>query len=225
MKNNQITETMIQLIDKRVQKYISTMNVVTQYAGVVTEKLGENSYKVRLAGSENNFTFGNKTNQDLNIGDSVYIQTIGNDLNTGIIIASFKPYINNTEVYPVGSLYFSIYDIYPGNLFGGKWERIKDRFLLGAGDTYNAGDTGGRSEVTLSANIGACNNSPNTLGYITENPTDYQYNNSANYVVSGSNNNFAHWNHSTPVTESTSNNRNTNILPPYLVVFMWKRIG
>lgn len=95
MKNNQITETMIQLIDKRVQKYISTMNVVTQYAGVVTGKLGENSYKVRLAGSENNFTFGNKTNQDLNIGDSVYIQTIGNDLNTGIIIASFKPYINS----------------------------------------------------------------------------------------------------------------------------------
>lgn len=92
MKKNQITEAMIQLIDKRIQKYLSTINIVTQYAGVITAKLGENYYKVRLAGSENSFTFGNKTNQDLNIGDSVYIQTIGNDLNTGIIIAAFKPY-------------------------------------------------------------------------------------------------------------------------------------
>ena len=37
----------------------------------------------------------------------------------------------------------------PGELFGGTWERIKDRFLLSAGDTYAAGNTGGSAKATL----------------------------------------------------------------------------
>ena len=39
-------------------------------------------------------------------------------------------------VYPVGAIYMSVNNTNPGNLFGGTWEQIKDRFLLSAGDTY-----------------------------------------------------------------------------------------
>ena len=37
----------------------------------------------------------------------------------------------------------------PGTLIGGTWERIKDKFLLSAGDTYTAGSTGGSAKATL----------------------------------------------------------------------------
>lgn len=46
-------------------------------------------------------------------------------------------------VYPVGSIYMSVNDTDPSLLFHGTWERIKDRFLLAAGDAYAAGSTGG----------------------------------------------------------------------------------
>ena len=47
------------------------------------------------------------------------------------------------NIYPIGSLYFSVNNIDPGTLFGGTWERIQDKFLLCAGETYEAGTTGG----------------------------------------------------------------------------------
>lgn len=46
-------------------------------------------------------------------------------------------------IYPVGAIYMSVVSTSPATLFGGTWEQLKDRFLLGAGDTYTAGNTGG----------------------------------------------------------------------------------
>ena len=51
--------------------------------------------------------------------------------------------------YPVGSVYISSQPTDPGTLFGGTWTRIKDRFILAAGDTYAAGATGGEEKHTL----------------------------------------------------------------------------
>ena len=51
--------------------------------------------------------------------------------------------------YPVGSIYMSVNSTSPATLFGGTWVRLKDKFLLGAGDTYTAGDTGGAATHTL----------------------------------------------------------------------------
>ena len=48
-------------------------------------------------------------------------------------------------IYPVGSVYLTINDVNPQTLFGGTWEQIKDRFLIGAGDIYKAGKTGGKA--------------------------------------------------------------------------------
>ena len=36
-------------------------------------------------------------------------------------------------VYPVGSIYMSVNNVNPKNLFGGEWEKIEGRFLLGSG--------------------------------------------------------------------------------------------
>lgn len=53
------------------------------------------------------------------------------------------------DIYPVGRIYMSVNATDPAKLFGGTWERIKEKFLLGAGDTHTAGSTGGEFENTL----------------------------------------------------------------------------
>lgn len=51
--------------------------------------------------------------------------------------------------YPIGSVYISSQPTDPGTLFGGTWMRIKDTFILAAGDSYAIGATGGAASVTL----------------------------------------------------------------------------
>lgn len=45
--------------------------------------------------------------------------------------------------HPVGSLYISENPTSPAELYGGTWERIEGKFIMGASDTYPAGSTGG----------------------------------------------------------------------------------
>ena len=53
--------------------------------------------------------------------------------------------------YPVGSIYLSVNDNDPAQLFGGTWVRIKDTFLLASGDTYANESTGGSADAQLIA--------------------------------------------------------------------------
>ena len=64
------------------------------------------------------------------------------------------------QAYPVGSIYMSVVETNPAELFGGTWEAIAPgRVLLGAGEynsniSYTAGDKGGVTSRTLtSSNI------------------------------------------------------------------------
>lgn len=52
-------------------------------------------------------------------------------------------------IYPVGSIYMSVNSTSPASLFGGTWEQLQGRFLIGANSTYPAGTTGGAATVTL----------------------------------------------------------------------------
>ena len=51
-------------------------------------------------------------------------------------------------IYPVGAIYISVNSTDPSTLFGGNWTRIQDKFLLSAGSSYTAGNTGGAASVT-----------------------------------------------------------------------------
>ena len=54
--------------------------------------------------------------------------------------------VDLSVVYPVGSVYISFNETNPKDLFGfGTWVLLKDRFLVGAGDSYTARQTGGSS--------------------------------------------------------------------------------
>ena len=70
------------------------------------------------------------------------------------------PQVSILQVYPVGSIYMSVVETNPAELFGGTWEAIAPgRVLLGAGEysssiSYTAGDKGGVTRTTLtSSNI------------------------------------------------------------------------
>ena len=57
-------------------------------------------------------------------------------------------------VYPIGSIYMSVNNVDPHDLFGGTWQQIKDRFLLACGDSYENGSTGGSANHTPQGSVG-----------------------------------------------------------------------
>lgn len=143
-------------------------------------------------------------------GQSGYLQlrsvTIGGTPLTGI--ADF--------IYPVGSIYMSVNNTSPATLFGGTWEQLKDRFLLGAGDTYTAGATDGEATHTLSIEEMPDHWHKLPLPYSgsdSYNPATAQVDKSltaaGNYVTTG--------------TASEGGSQPHNNMPPYLAVYMWKR--
>lgn len=52
-------------------------------------------------------------------------------------------------IYPIGAIYMSTNPTSPADLFGGTWEAIEGRFLVGANRTYTAGSTGGSADAVV----------------------------------------------------------------------------
>lgn len=140
------------------------------------------------------------------------------------------------DIYPVGSIYQSTVSTSPATLFGGTWEQIQARMLIGAGSgksahgdaiSYTNGSTGGNAWQTLSATIGEVDSDPKSIGYIAGIATTYNKNNKSGYKVTGSSSSTISSsttiNHNTAVVDVNDTGRNTSIMPPYLVVYMWKR--
>ena len=126
--------------------------------------------------------------------------------------AATKGYVD-LAAYPVGAIYLSAVATSPASLFGGTWERLKDRFLLGAGDTYAAGATGGEAAVTLSLEeIPAHNHGV---------PSQIYDNTPGNVALSGN----AKGASSVFQTGNAGGGSAHNNMPPYLVVYMWKRVA
>ena len=114
--------------------------------------------------------------------------------------------------YPVGSIYISVNNTNPCNYFGGVWERIKDTFLLSAGDTYNAGSTGGEATHTLTVDEIPTHNHTFPIYSGTGSMADGGYINKGNGV----------WKDNTYTTNRGGGKPHNN-MPPYLAVYVWKR--
>ena len=52
-------------------------------------------------------------------------------------------------IYPVGSIYMNVTNLNPATIFGGTWEEIQGRFLLGRSASHQVGQTGGGETVAL----------------------------------------------------------------------------
>lgn len=129
-----------------------------------------------------------------------------------------KKYVNNMFdlIYPVGSIYMSANDASPSILFGGEWERIKDRFLLSCGDTYAAGSTGGEAEHTLSIE------EMPTHDHILNAVFAWRAGQGGDEVAELPDGNYKAQSYATTVSGGSKPHNN---IPPYLAVYMWQRIG
>ena len=124
-----------------------------------------------------------------------------------------KEYLD--KVYPVGSIYISVSATHPSVFFGGTWKQLKNRFLLGAGDTYVAGTIGGSADAVLIEHNheiptrGGISASDINGGYgaIVETASDFT-NNAKQTTTAGA---------------PTGENGKGKNMPPYIAVYMWQR--
>ena len=165
------------------------------------------------------------------------------------------------DVYPVGSIYMSVNDTSPATLFGGTWEQLKDRFLLGAGDTYSNGTIGGEAthklitsempshnhtftpsgSVTYSSGSASILTAPgsSSYGYVAQAGTNATLSTNSSNKMQEIKGSSASKENSREITLSfsgsgtfsgTSSSTGSkgsdgahNNMPPYLVIYMWKR--
>lgn len=147
----------------------------------------------------------------------------------------FPGYSLFLKAYPVGSIYMSVKDTDPAQLFGGSWVRLKDRFLLGAGDYSDQhGAEGGEASVSLEVS-----QMPSHEGHLYKNDTammtDGKYEGSAkgqylaNTTMAVFGTSGRGWNNYGteiyPKGYSRGSGAAHNNMPPYLAVYMWKRVS
>lgn len=116
-------------------------------------------------------------------------------------------------IYPVGSVFISTSSVSPATLFGGSWSALAGRFLLGAGSGYTAGATGGEATVSLTKD----QNGPHYHYYACNSQgSDANVWGPMGVVMQVTKGNDAE-------TRSSGSGSPHNNMPPYLVVYMWKR--
>ena len=133
-------------------------------------------------------------------------------------------------IYPVGSIYMSTNNVSPQTFFGGTWESLRDRFLIGAGDTYGVGAVGGCAEhtlttdempthkhdrITYAGNSAWCVGDDTGLGGSQSGEYVKRYYEIDHAITATS---ASLW-----VTNAVGGGKAHNNMPPYLAVYMWKR--
>lgn len=145
---------------------------------------------------------------------------------------SFKEVLKSdliNQIYPIGAIYISLSPTSPMELFGGNWIRIKDVFLLTAGDNYSVSTgskDGGESTVTLTVN-----QIPSHYGHLYENWIGGG-NATSRYLSSDKMSSFGElargWNLLSgefyPAGLSIGGGQSHNNMPPYKVINAWQRI-
>ena len=154
----------------------------------------------------------------------------GLDIAFPIYVESRKVYVDGKTIldkfFPIGKMWISTDPTSPASIVGGSWEQIQDRFLLAAGSTYGAGTTGGEAAHTLTIDEMPAHGHDSydyTVGFMAH-----------KYAMSGtwaegqilatiSTGAGVVWTHQNP--PKTGGGGSHNNMPPYLSVYMWKRVS
>lgn len=198
---------------------------------VVTTAL---NYKLQLSGGTMTgalTTKGIKLTSGTDYGDTLPSSPATNQLFFQTVGSNFV--LDN--VYPVGSIYMNVNSTNPGTLFGGTWEQIQGKFLLGMSSSYPAGSQGGEAEHTLTASqipthshyLRQLGNTSRTLpsNYATHDPSEEYYATELTSPGSSYLKPNVTWGGYLIAGEllDTPNGQPHNNMPPYLSVYIWKR--
>ena len=145
-------------------------------------------------------------------------------------------------LYPVGAVYISVNSTSPASLFGGEWTQINGRFLLGTGAPENnddgtspgnydktLGSKGGEATHTLTKSEmpehghNALKEAPGWGESMTLSPWTGYFKNDA-FTDAGSSGYTAEFWEYKPL-KGTGEGLAHNNMPPYLAVYMWKRVS
>lgn len=135
--------------------------------------------------------------------------------------------------YPVGAIYMSVNSTSPATLFGGTWEAIQGRFLIGTNSTYTPGSTGGEATHTLTVSEmpkhyhrGLFWSQPDSAVWnVTLDNGTYAYRLSWSGRGGSSTDGAGLKDEYQFCTGQTGSSSPHNNMPPYLAVYMWKRIA
>lgn len=139
--------------------------------------------------------------------------------------------------WPVGSIYSTDNkDFNPNVTWGGRWEKIADRFIVGAGNKYAAGSTGGYENATLPAHSHTVSGSTDWQGNHNHSlQTWWSGNAGASEKIAGASANGA--GNSTGYTRDAGNHQHSvsgstnqvggdgtgKNIPPYFGAYIWHR--
>jgi hypothetical protein len=135
------------------------------------------------------------------------------------------------NVYPIGSIYMNVNSTNPGTLFGGTWEQIQGKFLLGMSSSYPAGSQGGEASHTLTTEEMPSHrhnpaNEAGYYGFITNSQKAFSIGDMGSQSGSG-----RYYPYASAVfdisrntlTGTTGGGKSHNNMPPYLSIYIWKR--
>lgn len=206
--------------EQLIQRY--DLEKIWPYIEDIIEKL--NGINIKDLEDEYANKINNKADKDTTIA-GVNLQ---DNITSNELVAALKNNIVNLT-YPIGSIYMSVNSTSPATLFGGTWERLKSRFLLGADDsTYKLGNTGGSTTHKHSTG-----NHTLTIDEIPSHTHPIPGGDGQRNGDNGSDWQKQGWTVNTYSKDTGSagggkahNHGNTgdaSNLPPYLAVYMWKR--
>ena len=135
------------------------------------------------------------------------------------------------NVYPIGSIYMNVNSTNPGTLFGGTWEQIQGKFLLGMSSSYPAGSQGGEASHTLTTEEMPSHghnpaNEAGYYGFITNSKKAFTIGDMGSQSGSGRYYPYASAAFDisrNTLTGTTGGGKSHNNMPPYLSIYIWKR--
>ena len=137
---------------------------ITKYISAIVQSINSNgTVNVYIPPDETQTVSSllNKTGEILNVGDSVEICTKNGKMNNAWIALKHGTNVTGTNAlasYPVGSIYLSLNNTNPGQIFGGTWVQISGYYLYAGTSTGTGGSnttsvaTGSTGSTTLNLN-------------------------------------------------------------------------
>lgn len=124
--------------------------------------------------------------------------------------------------HPVGSLYISENATSPAELYGGTWERIEGKFIMGASDTHPAGTTveAGLPNITakVTSQYGIFNADAEGAFYFAD-EANYEY------PATGLGGALIHDLRFSAANSNSIYGKSTTVQPPAYCMYLWRRVA